>query len=114
MAGRFFKRRTRSTRDYAGAFEYDGETAYFYLWKGPSDPDSKITGCIHVLTGAPDFHKGDIEIRWNADETMVGLFIRQQLWAAFDSTSEEPYGGDYRANADPILPMAVASSFRRH
>jgi len=112
MAGDILKDATRSKGDCAGVFEYDGDVGYFYLYETPPDRDSKVTGAIHVLTGASDFDESDVEIRWNADETVVGLLIRQRLWAAFDSTSERAHGGDYRPNVDPILPVTIASCFQ--
>jgi hypothetical protein len=72
----------RSAGDLEGVFEFDGETGYFYLHKISGEPDRKIISAIHIISGAPDFNEDDITIRLSADERMVGLFVRSELWAA--------------------------------
>jgi hypothetical protein len=42
----------------------------------------------------------------------VGLFIRLQLWAVFDAETREPYGGDYRPNAQPTIPLEIIDAFQ--
>src|SRR5436309_3053699 len=113
-ANEMFDSALRSTRDLAGVFEYDGEVGYFYLYEEQGDKDRKIRAAIRVLTGMPDFDEGDIAIRWDAAENKVGLFIRRQIWAAFDAKTGTKYGGNYRAGAEPDVPPEITYAFESH
>jgi len=85
----------RSHRDFAGVFEYDGETAYFYLYRNKNDQPGEIIGWIHIFSGTVDFDEHDISIVWDKNEETVGLFIRDQLWAAFSEPWPTKHGGNY-------------------
>jgi hypothetical protein len=76
----------RSAGDEAGVFEYDGETGYFYLY-ATKCKENEVLGAICVVIGVPDFGEIDVAIRWNAEQSKVGLFIRGRLWAAFDGVT---------------------------
>ena len=102
----------RSAGDLAGVFEYDGDVGYFYLYNETGQADQKIRGAIHIISGTPNFGQGDISVRWTPDENTVGLFIRGQLWAAFDSKTGVNYGGHYRAGTSPIIPPTIAQMFK--
>jgi hypothetical protein len=101
----------RKAGDLAGVFEYDGETAYFYLYATEGEHGTKVLDSIHVLSGEPDFTERDIAIRWDLGEQKVGLFIRNVLWAVFDSDHRRKYGGDYRPGARPTVPPEAESGF---
>jgi hypothetical protein len=101
----------RSTGDLAGVFEYDGETGYFYLYEERGDKGRQVMAAIRVLTGRADFDEGDVAIRWDAGENSVGLFIRCQLWAAFDAKTGAKYGGNYRTGAQAEIPPQIVSAF---
>ena len=100
-----------STGDFAGVFEHDGESGYFYLYETPGDQGQKVRAAIRVMTGAPDFDSGDITIRWNAVENKVGLFIRSQLWAVFDAETGAKYGGNYRSGTRSDVPPGIIRAF---
>jgi hypothetical protein len=108
-----FESVVRPGGELAGVFEYDGDTNYFYLYRTGEDGD-KVLDSIHVLSGRPDFLSTDLDIRWTADETKVGLFIRGELWAVFDSHSRTKHGGNYRPGArselSPVVKVAFAPS----
>jgi hypothetical protein len=106
-----FDSAVRSAGDQAGVFEYDVDVGYFYLYVMNSKEGQKVVSAIRVLTGTPDFGEEDIAIRWNTTESQVGLFIRGQLWAVFDSRTGDKYGGDYRANAKPLVPLEIIATF---
>lgn len=101
----------RSAGDRAGIFEYDGETAYFYLYETNGSHCQKVIAAIRVLSGTPDFEEGDVSIRWEDDESKVGLFIRGQLWAAFDAQTHGKYGGNYRLDAEADIPSEIGAAF---
>lgn len=90
-------------------FEHDGETVYFYLYDQPLSDHPAVLEAIHVHTGALDFSESDVDVRWNEDEETVGLFIRDDLWAAFSGNTG--YGGDYRPGVRPDVPKSVVASF---
>jgi hypothetical protein len=102
----------RSAGDLAGVFELDEITGYFYLYKPDVDDNHKIIASIHIFSGSPDFEESDISIRWNASETVVGLFIRGQLWAAFDASNGSAYGGNYAPRKLASIPAVVHNAFQ--
>ena len=102
---------SRSASDLAGVFEFDGETCYFYLYDMLRENYKKIVDSIHITSRKPDFGEEDLEIRWSHDETVVGLFVYSQLWAAFDIKSHSKYGGNYCSNAVPAIPSRVTAAF---
>lgn len=106
-----FNSAVRLSGDLAGVFEYDGETGYFYLYKIKRNQGQKVISAIKVLVGTPDFSEGDIAICWNTTESKVGLFIRKQLWAVFDSETGAKYGGNYRINGRAEVPSEIADVF---
>jgi hypothetical protein len=106
-----FESASRSAGDLAGVFEFDGETGYFYLYDTRAPDNTKVVNSIRMLAGLPDFSEMDVLIKWDCDERRVGLFIRDELWAAFDSISGAKFGGGYRTNSAPDIPTDVASSF---
>lgn len=110
QAGEMFASAARSAGDLAGVFEYDGDTAYFYLYQ-TGDPGNKVLDSIHILSGRPDFEESDIEVRWNAREQNVGLFIRGELWAVFNGDTQAKHGGDYRPGTHPELPAIARVGF---
>lgn len=110
-ANEMFESALRSKGDSAGVFEYDGETGYFYLYETKVDEDQRVVGAIRVLSKRPDFEEKDIVVRWNATEEKVGLFIRGELWAAFDGRTGTTYGGNYCAGAQAKISSEITRAF---
>ncbi len=104
-----FESALRSAGDLAGVFEYDGETAYFYLYEA-SNGKQRVLGAIHLLSGQPNFTEAEIAVRWDGDEEHVGLFIRGELWAVFDAGGNK-LGGSYLPGAETRIPAAIQSRF---
>lgn len=113
MSSTIFESATRSAGDLAGVFEHDDDTGYFYLYRmGRTDEEQEIVGAIHVVSDRrPAYTAKDIEIRWNGKEDIVGLFIKGQLWAAFDGATNRKFGGNFTPNQPPNLPDSVLKSF---
>jgi hypothetical protein len=106
-----FDSAVRSAGDLAGVYEYDGETGYFYLYDTRKEDEHRIVGAISVFTGTSELKERDIVIRWDPTESMVGLFIRGQLWAVFDGERGTEYGGHYRENGQPGVPDEITKVF---
>jgi len=106
-----FDSNTRSLGDLAGVFEFDGETGYFYLYQIDMDCGNKILGAMQIISGNPSFCETDISIQWDTDERMVGLVIKQNLWAVFDSQDRAKFGGNYQTNAEPKIPLEISGKF---
>lgn len=102
-----FESLIRSTGDIAGVFEFDGETSYFYLYDVNEADGKKVLDAINITSGIPDFEASDISIRWNDEENLVSLRIKDDIWAAFDCESKSKYGGNYFPGARPKLPPDV-------
>lgn len=106
-----FDSAVRSAGDLAGVFEYDGETGYFYLYETGGAQGHTVSGAIRILVGDPDFDETHVSVRWDASEMNVGLFIRDELYAAFDGDGRIGYGGEYHTNTRLQIPPVVRSSF---
>ena len=111
MNAEIFDSSVRSLGDLGGFFEYDGETAYFYLFDHRRPEGHKVVGAIHVTSKRPDFGKDDVRVEWDTSETTVGLLIKGELSAAFSADGKK-YGGHYEPDARPYIPDAIALSFR--
>jgi hypothetical protein len=101
----------RSAGDFAGVFEVDGDTSYFYLYRTSESEGQKIIDSIYIASGIPDFSQEDICVRWTTDEGAVGLFIHSQLWAAFVCTLGAKYGGNYKADKLAEIPSEILMLF---
>jgi hypothetical protein len=97
----------RSAGDFAGFFEYDGETSYFYLSDLKRADGQRIVDHIHVHSGQHELRDADILVSWNDAETRVGLFIGGELWAVFDLVTKEKFGGDWRLGSQAKIPQPL-------
>ena len=82
----------RPAGDLAGVFEYDGETGYFYLYATDATGDARVLDAVHIVSGEADFEASDVVIEWDRGETRVGLTIRGQLRATFDTADMAKHG----------------------
>jgi hypothetical protein len=106
-----FVDQTRTSGDLAGVFEFDGETSYFYLYRTGEFQGQKILESIRICAREPDFTEEDVSVRWDAHEEKVGLYIRESLWAVFDTVNHASFGGNYETNGKPILPAQATAGF---
>jgi hypothetical protein len=83
MSEDIFESSTRSAGDFAGVFESDDETSYFYLCEVHGS-EIRILDHAHICSGVPDFTASSISIRWSTAEDKVALYIDDVLRAAFD------------------------------
>lgn len=111
MSADIFDSSMRSDGDLAGIFEYDGQTGYFYLYEVGGNECKKVVGAIRIVAESADFEEADVCVRWNASEDAVGLYIRGDLWALFDTIRHQKHGGDYRPGDRPSLPLDVVRRF---
>ena len=110
MDDEIFQSSAHPNGSVAAVFEYDGETGYFYFLDLLKSQDKQITAAIHIISSDPDFSESDVRIRWNKAENIVGLYLHDRLWAAFDLQGTK-YGGNYRPRSHPVIPADVVSSF---
>lgn len=106
-----FESLLRSAGDLAGVFEHDGDAGYFYLYNAQRPQDTKVVDALRVVSGRLKPDNARVEIRWDAAENVVALFIESQLWAVFDPTTGAGYTGDYGAGIAPELPPRIAAIF---
>jgi hypothetical protein len=71
---------TRSNGDFSGVFEFDGETSYFYLYSIGNPDEEKIVGAIGLPHGITKDSEVDLSIRWNDQESKVGVFFKIICW----------------------------------
>ncbi|HWE73849.1 MAG TPA: DUF2251 domain-containing protein [Stellaceae bacterium] len=107
MPQELFASLVRSTGDIAGVFEYDGATGYFYVYRVAGDEDAKVLDALPIVSGEAPFTQADISIRWDNLETKVALFIRNVMWALFDCSSGQKFGGRYETNGSPDIPPNI-------
>jgi hypothetical protein len=101
----------RSTGDRGAWFECDDQVGYFYLCDMSASGDPTIVDALRVHVGAPDFVQQDVELRWDATEQLVGLFVRDSLLAAFDVDAQHGYGGANQGGARASIPDEVRRRF---
>lgn len=103
MAKELFASAVRSQEDLGGVFEYESDTAYFYLYdmRKISQP---IVDAIHIFSGTTDLIDSDVIVQWDNGEQKVGLFLRGVEWAVFNVASKRKYGGNYKPTNRPEIP----------
>lgn len=106
-----FIERLSSAGDLAGVFEYDDDTGYFYLYDMRKPLGEKILDSIWILNYNTDLRASEIAVRWNADESHVGLFVRGELWAVFDLVARKKFGGQYQKGVRPQIPRRLGKLF---
>jgi hypothetical protein len=84
MDNEIFITSIRSRGDFSGVFEYDGETSYFYLYSLDSSDGEKIVGAIGLSREITRDSEADLSVRWNKQETKVGVFLGDNLLALFN------------------------------
>jgi len=95
---------------YAGVYEDDGKTAYFYLYEMSGDDPDRVLDHIHVGSEDVGLRDSDVEVRWDSTGRKAGLFIRDELWAYFDLESGEKHGGRYIKGATPVVARPASFS----
>jgi len=110
MTGEIFGSAVRPQRDFAGMFEYDGETGYFYWLDLSQEEGKRIKAHIHITSNDPGFPKSGIRVSWNRSCDAVGLYIGGDLWAAFHLQGGK-HGGNYKAGGGPAIPAEIAAGF---
>ena len=106
-----FESAVNASGHHAGVFEYDGETSYFYLYALSEPEAKKVAGAIRVTNAPLDFTAADTAILWEKTGHKVGLFIRGNLWAVFDTQTLAKYGGNYRLDGQSQVPDHIVSEF---
>lgn len=104
MALAEFKSAKRSCEDLAGIFELDDDIGYFYLYSTAPNGETKIIDHIFLFNGLKELYDFEVSVKWDQSETKVGLFIRDELWAVFNVTTNKKYGGGYRKEDYPTIP----------
>jgi hypothetical protein len=74
LSSEIFDSSVRSRGDLAGVFEYDGETAYFYLYDQRLPKNRLVLDAIRITSRQPDLGKADVRVEWDSGENNVGLF----------------------------------------
>lgn len=92
MDDEIFITSARSRGDFAGVFEYDGETSYFYLYSLDNPDGEKIVGAIGLSHEITKDSEADLSVRWNKQETKVGVFLRDNLLALFNLDQRSKVG----------------------
>lgn len=110
MPDEIFQSAVRPGDGVAGVFEYDGDVGYFYLYDLSKEKGNKIRSSMHIISGDPNFSESDVKVLWNKTGEFVGLYIKNQLWAAFDLKGIK-YGGTYSLAGVPTIPVELLSSF---
>jgi hypothetical protein len=84
---------------YAGILHGDDAVTWFYFHDLAAQ---KVLGAVQVYRGVPNFTEADVEIRWNDDQTEVGVFIKGELGACFDLVRGWGYPGTYSRTGPEI------------
>jgi len=81
----YYESATRIAGDYAGVFEYDGETSYFYLYRVDANGGQKIVRALNVELKAPQLSDQKITVVWSDNQSTVYLKVGGEVVAALSS-----------------------------
>ena len=108
-----FDSAVRSSGDFAGVFESDLETSYFYLYRIDEREGNKVRGAIMIATGSPTFGAADVAIFWSREERYVGLNIKDIVLAVFDCETAQGFGGIRIDGGHSQIPADLLAEFAR-
>lgn len=89
LMDQIFDSSTRSDGRYAGVFEFDGEVAYFYLYRIRAGSDGEIVGAIPVKQWKSQYTNDDLSIFWSDSERLVSAAVCGVTCATFDVAQPE-------------------------
>ena len=81
----YFESAVRLAGDYAGVFECDGETRYFYLYRLDANAGHKIVSTLNVGLKASQLLDQHIRVVWSDNQSTVYLKVEGEVVAALSS-----------------------------
>ena len=85
----------RDAGDFAGVFERDDETSYFYLYDLNSLPNKKILGVIQIQHDIFENPSSVIAVRWDNSQSQVALIYKGNAIAMFNVLDGIGYGSAF-------------------
>lgn len=83
-----FLENVRSNEEFAGVYEFDGTTGYFYLCKlAPL----KIVAALEIHSAEPT--ADDLALKWDVTERLISLWEKGELKAVYDCDNAKVFGG---------------------
>jgi hypothetical protein len=105
MPKEIFESSTRNAGDYAGVFERDNETSYFYLFNLNGRPNKKILGAIQIKHDIFEKTNSHAGVKWNRAQTKVALIFDGNAIAMFSVPNGKSYGSVFT----PVLLAPIPS-----
>jgi hypothetical protein len=102
LSTEIFDSAVRSRGDLAGVFEYDGETAYFYLYDQRLPKKHLVVDAIRITSRQPDFGKADIRVEWDSGESNLVCLLEINCGRPL-ARKERNTVAITRQNFDPIF-----------
>jgi hypothetical protein len=81
----YFESSLRLAGDYAGVFECDGETSYFYLYRVDANGGQKIVRAHNVELKASQLFDRQLTVVWSENQSTVFLKVDDEVVAALSS-----------------------------
>lgn len=88
-----FESLVRPDGKLAGVYEQDSDSGYFYLYDLQKPDGQKVVGAIQLHSGTPIIASDDVSIEWDRTGTVIGLFVKGVLWAAFSESGDKWQAG---------------------
>ncbi len=79
---KYFESAVRLAADYAGVFECDGETSYFYLYRTHANAGEKIVRALNVELKPSQLFDQEIAVVWSQNQSTVFLKVGDEVIAA--------------------------------
>lgn len=98
----------------AGVFEHDGAAGYFYRYDPSGPAGARILDALRVVSGPCGLEEPDVEVRWDATESIVGLLIRGRVGRCSTAgRARSSAGTTCRALRRPFPPASLPLSLGR-
>ncbi|HEX7900377.1 MAG TPA: hypothetical protein VF950_21595 [Planctomycetota bacterium] len=95
-----------------GAFlEEEGGVVWFYLFDDHREESKKIVTALKVCSRGHGLKSKDFHLVWDKTGTRVGLQIRGELWAVFDTKKLKSRYSSYEPDGAPDLPPGAVKGF---
>jgi hypothetical protein len=111
MSPREIHKSSLSELGVGAVFETEDGVGFFYLYDDRRKVGAKIVAALRVCDQGHGLSDVEIDLVWDSSDTKVGLEIRGELWAVFNTKTMKGFHTPYRRGKAPQLGKEVLKGF---
>ena len=92
-------------------FEEEEGVGWFYLFDDRREETKKIVTALKICSRGHGLKGKDLKLVWDKTGIKVGLQIRGEVWAVFDTRTLKSHSSRYTPDGEPGLPPRAVKGF---